>query len=532
MTFSNNAFREAWRTRETIDLFSVEVSKAQSAGELPTELKPKVAGVVPSPDAHRPIAKGTRFILTSAQNNTKIHRGFWQALHRFADAKKARLMVARFSYNKAGWGGQQVTKDSVENVQGETLWYAEEILRYVQNDSIKIADGLVFCAELDILPTAKDPLSGLDNYTGQHSMVVPHAKVHMRSYAGLRSSQQARFGYTTGTCTLRNYIERRAGQIASYHHVYGALYVEVAADGTWFTRQIIADDNGGFYDLGAYYAPNVPTMAANKRKLESSTSGSTVVNLGDIHAEKSDPIVFAGAMQFLRETNPDYVVVHDLLDFEARNHHNLKDPFFLADQAFNGMNTVEANFKHAVTLLDEITRNAPNAKILLVRSNHDEAFHRWLREYSPASDPVNAAFYHYHMWLKYEEIAKGNPEYDPYETALIEAAHDLDVDTSRWVHIKEDDSFVVNEIELGLHGHLGPNGSRGSPKSYRQLGRKLNTGHTHSAGIIDGVWTAGVLASLSMGYNKGPSSWSHSHILTHPNGKRQMITQVGDKWRA
>lgn len=509
-----------------------KVSRPKKSKGLPQEQKPVAAGRISSPDATRPVAKGKRFVLTSAQNNTLIHKGFWKALQGFAKHNKAQIMVARFSYNKEGWGNQQITKDSEENAQGDKLWYAPEIIPYIQNESIKLANGIVFCAELDILPTAKDPLSGLDNYTGQHSMVVPHAKVHMRSYAGLRSSQEARFGYTTGTVTLRNYIDRRAGQIASYHHVFGALYVEVAADGTWYARQLIADDDGSFYDLGVYYSANFAPIPNSQRRVDAERNGATIINLGDVHAEKADPEVFAGAMSMLREADPDYVAVHDLLDFEARNHHNLKDPFFLADQHWNGMNSVEANFKHAVTLLDEITRNAPNAKILLIRSNHDEAFHRWLREYTVLADPANAAFYHYHMHKKYRAIELGFPEYDAYEVALMDAAATLGVDTSRWVHIKEDDSYVVNEIELGLHGHLGPNGSRGSPKSYRQLGRKLNTGHTHSASIIDGVWTGGVLASLNMGYNKGPSSWSHSHIWTHPNGKRQMITQRGSLWRA
>lgn len=169
--------------------------------------------------------------------------------------------------------------------------------------------------------------------------------------------------------------------------------------------------------------------------------------------------------------------------------------------------------------------------MLLVRSNHDQAFDRWLKEFDPRRDPANARFYHWHMYQKYRAIEQGLA-FDSYADALTSAALSLHIDTDQWVHIKEDESYVIHDIEFGLHGHLGPNGAKGSPKSYRQLGRKINTGHTHSCGIIDGVWTAGVLANLDMGYNKGPSSWSQSHILTNPNGKRQMITQKGNKWRA
>ena len=54
----------------------------------------------------------------------------------------------------------------------------------------------------------------------------------------------------------------------------------------------------------------------------------------------------------------------------------------------------------------------------------------------------------------------------------------------------------------------------------------------HTAGIIDGVYTAGVSGKLDMEYNKGPSSWSHSHVVTYPNGKRAIITVKNGKWKA
>jgi hypothetical protein len=35
-----------------------------------------------------------------------------------------------------------------------------------------------------------------------------------------------------------------------------------------------------------------------------------------------------------------------------------------------------------------------------------------------------------------------------------------------------------------------------------------------------------------MKYNKGMSSWSHSHIITYENGKRAMLTVRNGKYRA
>jgi hypothetical protein len=70
------------------------------------------------------------------------------------------------------------------------------------------------------------------------------------------------------------------------------------------------------------------------------------------------------------------------------------------------------------------------------------------------------------------------------------------------------------------------------PTAFAKMGRRVNTAHTHSAGIQDHVYTAGTSSLLDMRWNKGPSSWSHSHIVTYPNGTRAIFTIWKGKWRA
>jgi hypothetical protein len=48
---------------------------------------------------------------------------------------------------------------------------------------------------------------------------------------------------------------------------------------------------------------------------------------------------------------------------------------------------------------------------------------------------------------------------------------------------------------------------------------------------MDGAYGAGVTGKLDMKYNKGPSSWSHSHIVTYPNGMRAIVTMWDGRWR-
>lgn len=484
--------------------------------DLQEDQAPLYAGTVRPPDSRRRQLEGTRFVFTSAQNNTAVHRPFWDALQKFCMLKSATLCVAKVSYNKNGWAnhnGADGTK------QDSDLWYDPLIADYVLDEQVKIADGLIFCGELDILPTMQNPLTGLDNYSGPNSAIIPHVKLHMQSYATMKH-EDAKLLYTTGTVTLRNYIERRAGQLASFNHVYSALYVEVDKDGEWFVSQLVADDDGCFYLRDEHFSAKESRPAAN-----------ILVNLGDIHAEKTDPVALRGAFDMLQVLQPESVFVHDLLDFRTMNHHNKKDPYFLAEMQAAG-NTVEGDMFKAVTFLNSLHQITPSSTIYVIRSNHDTAYKKWLSEGSFSEDPANKRYWHEGNAKLHSEIEKGNAGFDIFKWAIQYAASKMRVSLSRIEFIQEDESLVIHGIEYGMHGHLGPNGARGNPKAFRQIGRRANTGHTHSAGIIDGVWTAGVLASLDMGYNKGPSSWSQSHILTYPNGKRCIVTQRGSKWRA
>ena len=103
--------------------------------------------------------------------------------------------------------------------------------------------------------------------------------------------------------------------------------------------------------------------------------------------------------------------------------------------------------------------------------------------------------------------------------------------------VPEGGSFLLCQdrggIENGSHGHLGPNGARGTASSHKRAASRINIAHTHSPEIVDGVYVAGVNGSLDQGYNRGPSSWAHADIVTYPNSKRTILAKWRDgTWRA
>jgi hypothetical protein len=96
----------------------------------------------------------------------------------------------------------------------------------------------------------------------------------------------------------------------------------------------------------------------------------------------------------------------------------------------------------------------------------------------------------------------------------------------KWKTLGRRDSFKVVDWELGLHGDVGANGSRGSHQQYRKLNTKVVVGHYHSPQRKDGALAVGTSTHLRVGYNLGPSSWLQSHVIIHKNGKAQHINFI------
>lgn len=499
--------------------------RLKGGGDVPA--KPIAGGVVhASTEERRPLPEEgevARYIVTSAQNNTRVNEAVLNSLELLADHYGAEILVSRYTYNKSSYSQSEVkpgrgpTSDDMDE-----LWYDERLLTYLCDERVQLAPGLLLCGEVNILPTAARPLSGFETYTGPSSGIFPHAKFAMESIA-TQQGERSKFNYTTGTVTLRNYIQKKAGQKADHHHCYGALLVEVTSTGMWYCRQLNATERGEIYDLD---------VRACAGKL---TTGNRVeaVTWGDIHSAQLDQDVAEacwGEGGMLDSLRPRYQFCHDVFDMRARNHHDNRNPHIRFQQHMAGRDSVEEEILQTSVVLGDLERKW--CETVVVNSNHDNALERWLREADYREDPANALFFLEAQLSKYRAIATGNQDFMLLEWALRRAGC-----PAKARFLREDESFVIcpdarGGIECGMHGHLGPNGSRGTPQGLSRLGRKANTGHTHSAGIIDGMYIAGTVAHLDMGYNAGPSSWSHSSIVTYPNGKRAIVTHTAEGWRA
>ena len=513
-----------------------------------------------------------RYLLTSAQNNTKVFKSFLENLKSYAShftsgSTQCTLLISRFTYNKGAYENGQnhpskAGRGPTESDHGD-LWYDPAIEPYVCDDPdrhgscrYQLAPDLQWCAESNILPTTENPLSGLDAYDGTASAIFPHAKVLMRSVPRM-PDDTPRFIYTTGCVTQMNYIQRKAGQKAEFHHIYGAIIVEVNSNGDWWARQINAASDGSFYDCPGGKVLRVDDGVV--RYLSHLENQCEALNWGDVHASEIDAQVASvnwgdldldnensldGAIDSLR---PKYQLMHDLFSMRSQSHHERNKFSKRYEKFIAGQDIVLDELDQTAALLVRARR--PWCKTVVVNSNHDRHGDKWLDEADFKADLPNAEWFlcaqlSRVLAIKYAvkepdsplaekliQVLKVKPKQD-WTFFVWSMRHRLEVDDVHFLDL--DESFKIgprgHQVECGLHGDLGPNGSKGNNRSLTKLGRRNNKGHDHSAAIHEGTYSAGV-CQLVMSYNHGPTTWSVSHIITYLNGKRALLTQrAGKLW--
>lgn len=481
-----------------------QLAKARAKATLPI-----AAGCDRATDHIKVLPEG-KYVLTCAQNNTYIDETALKCLLTFCAANNARLLVARITYNKNGFAQPDINNDN-------ELWYDEKIKPYLVQGHISLDDKVHFLADSNVIPTAKNPLSGFDSATGAGiHVIIPHVKIALEVVAALKNSP-VKIMASTGAITKRNYIMRKAGATAALSHNIGALLVDV--DNDTIIRQLeIMPECNYFYDFDTVYSAD-----GSHRKI---VPGEVqALQPGDIHAEKMTAKNLAAIKQLMRDLKPENLIAHDLLDFSTQNHHNVKDCTHQHKQALLG-NTVEKDIMMMTSIIDDLLDTVicynRNGKLIVVESNHDLALLTWLKNADFKTDSVNALTYLRCMLALYEyqQLTDGD-DLNMLEWAYLNIGDGKHVENILFNRV--DESCIIAGVEMGAHGHNGANGSKGTPEQFRRLGIPINTGHTHSPSIKGKVYTAGVSASLEMGYNVGASSWAIAHIITFSNGQRQII---------
>lgn len=453
----------------------------------------------------RKLRKGAKcYLITAAQNATPVQKEWWDVLLNIAADRDAELLVIPLRYKNATsrWTASQANKE----------WYAKEVQPYLWNVRQPLHPKLTLLADIKIQPTASDPLVGQEAISLAASAIFGHTKLQMKPVA-TPASRMAKVMTTTGACTLENYSDTRVGRIGQFHHSFSAVLVEVCGKRFHLRHVHFDKKTKSATDLDKrYYTGHVekaPRPAA--------------ISMGDTHVRAIDPLVERatfGPGGMIERLNPKHVIWHDVLDSYLSSPHHELDPFIGVAIAKTGQR-VEDEVNEAIDFIAE--RTTGDRVSVIVGSNHNDMLGRWLKRTDWKKDPLNAPFY-LRVASRVAEIAnlqkKGADYPDPF--AVLVADRKL----KNVRVLDEDESFMLRDVELGMHGNRGPNGARGSTRNLRRIGVKSIKGHDHTPTIDEGCYSNGTSTLLRLDYNKGPSSWLQAHTVLHDDGKRQILIFV------
>lgn len=461
---------------------------------------------------------GKKYVVTSAQNATPIHIGFYNSLMTYCKHNNAELIVMPFTYRNP---------TSLWNNGSTDDWYAPLLSDHLVDVDLQVCSNLFIMGTINTSPTSSDPIVGFESFTGSNSTIIGNPKIQSKSVPTLGKPKLL---LSTGAITLPNYSRSKAGAKAAFHHSIAALVVEIEDDNATFHVRHIhgADSTGNFYDLDKFYTASGVT--GGHRALALVT--------GDTHAEFIDETVenvtYHNADSIVAMLRPRTLVFHDLCDFYTRNHHHRGNEIIAIGKQRYGRNNVEEGLQAAADFVDRVSRD--DCLNVIVRSNHDEAFDRWLREAESRNDAENAQFYHYMKYHQFKNIKKTNTGFetvDAFEFWCKFPENGLGLDNlANTKFLQRDESFLISSIEVGCHGDVGSNGARGDIKSLARLSHKMIIGHSHSPGIYEGCYQVGLSAMKNLEYRKGPSSWMHTHCVIYPDGKRTLINIINGTWKA
>lgn len=399
-----------------------------------------------------------RYFITSSQNNTHIDRNFWKAIKHYTKENGSELLILPIRYkNPTSYLQPQDDDDAV--------WWPEEVLDYLVENKLKIHPELWIMGNMRIQATMVNPLSGLEGMSQYASAIYGHGQLQMKTVPTPQNALP-KILHTTGSCSVKNYSKTKAGVKGEFHHSKAGLVVEKKGK-KFHLRQVIWDGEC-FYDLDKKYTANGVTR---NHRIDALVTG-------DEHVLFNDPEVKAATYtdngSIANTLKPKVIVRHDVFDGYSISHHHRNNPVTQYIKWRENINKVEDELQATINFIEETTPQ--NATNIIVSSNHNEHLYRWLREVDWKAEPWNAKIYHWFWYNMLNEAEFGESGAFTFDPFAYWAEQNMDSNCPI-KFLGRDESFVVNKIELSLHGDLGPNGSRGSAVNLNKIGIRSVIGH-------------------------------------------------------
>jgi hypothetical protein len=445
----------------------------------------------------------TKYIITWGQNNTNVHQKFFENMKAYATHIDANIHVIAGRYKNP----------TTLSEQNEEDYWDEKLTPYLDANRHDIHKYVSVMSDVKIQPTATNPMSGLQGMSGINSCIFGSPKVQMEMIPVLEGNKP-KMMLTTGSATVMNYTDSKSGKKGEFHHTLGFVIVEIKDKDTFFVRQVTADDKtGSFTDLYFY----VSNGEVNRiKEIEA-------IIYGDIHYGSHDQQVLDKTLEMLKEIKPKHIVLHDVFDGNSISHHEMKDPFIQYAKEIHNTNSVE---KEINEMLDGLKNFQNFDNVIIVRSNHDDFLDRWLKNEDWKKQPTSKNSL---VYMEYSAMLLKQYAVDPHNVKGV-IPELINRRYPKFITLGRRSSYKIKNWEVGQHGDVGSNGSRGSLIQFRRLNTKIVVGHYHTPGRKDGALAVGTSTKLRLNYNNGPSTWLQSHVIIHKDGKAQHINFINGEY--
>ena len=439
------------------------------------------------------IKKHKRFIITSAVNDTLLVHEAHETFKRMAKELDACYLVIPGVYKNPDLKHQGVINNYT--------WPAE-IMPYLCNTDVQLNRSITIRGLTRIQYTAINPLSGMNHAGGIESEVYGHPQIAMQMVPTAKNSLPKML-HTTGSISVKNYGGSKTAKKAEFHHAVGALFIEIEGNKFWPTQ--LRFDGEGVYLFNRFYTPK------SSRRVDRIPG----IVFGDTHIRFLRKKVAEALDKVRSSLRPETLVFHDIHDHHVGSHHNEHNTVFNLKMSLKQ----EISIRQELMMIVDFLRDKPNA--VIVDSNHHRHLNQWFNRFNPHRDNANLELYAELMSLVREDLLKngdGNllrlfiQKYSKIQPRFVGG----------------NDDFSILDIDCSQHGDIGPNGSRGSVRSFSKTGHKTIIAHSHTPGIEKSCYQVGT-STDDAEYAVGYSSWMITHCLIYPNGKRGLFSLVDDK---
>jgi len=450
--------------------------------------------------------KASDILVVSAVNGAEAHLGFLKAINTWKAETKGEVIVLP-CYDKAKkkktFGKWSVDpKLNVFNVLFKDMW---------------INDSLYLLASAGVGAKQLKPATGFKRFVHKRGSFIYASPKQFLEHVPTANANSHRLLATPGAVTIGDYdtdrpMSERSAWMANEDHCLGGIIINIKSKDIFLARNFQAEpDTGNFRDLDNEYRSD-----GKVKKITAS-----LVAVGDFHCGNHNPEAVQFTKELVQLMKPKYVTFEDFLSGYSMNPHERNRHIKLAKRAKEGELSIESELRLNATTLSEIANTWNCKHIVMKKGNHELFLDRYL-------DEGDFRPHDRHFAVDLEKgYLDGN---DPYRYAL-ETLIGLDK-PEKFIWLDLDEEFIINGINNAPHGHLGANGKRNPTLGeLENCYGVCNVGHNHSGAVWRNIHRSGTMEHLRAGFNHGPTSWTHSDILQHSNGSRQLITMIGGYWR-